>query len=145
MFTIDEILQLMDKMQQTGLKELEIEQGDFGLSIRAKEAAAVISAPAAVLQPVVEQAEPVQAESEPEETGEVVTSPIVGTFYAAVSPDKPPYVSVGSKVNKGDTLCIIESMKIMNEIQSEFSGTVKKILVENGQMVEYGQPLMVIE
>lgn len=145
MFTIDEIMQLMDKLHQTGLQELDIKQGDFGLTIKAKEAAAVVAAPAAAPQVVYEQALQVQEASEPAETGEVVTSPIVGTFYAAVSPDKPPYVSVGSTVNKGDTVCIIESMKIMNEIQSEFSGTVKKILVENGQMVEYGQPLMVIE
>jgi acetyl-CoA carboxylase biotin carboxyl carrier protein len=77
--------------------------------------------------------------------GNVVKSPIVGTFYAAASPDKPPFAEVGKKVKKGDVIMIIESMKLMNEIQSEFDGTVKQILVKNGEAVEYDQPLMVIE
>lgn len=74
-----------------------------------------------------------------------VVSPIVGTFYASSSPDKPPYVSVGSKVKKGDTLCIIEAMKLMNEIQSEVDGEVVEVLVNNEQMVEYGQPMFKIK
>ncbi len=78
-------------------------------------------------------------------TGNIVKSPIVGTFYAAPSPEKPPFVNVGAKVRKGDVLMIIESMKLMNEIQSEFDGTVKKILVKDGEPVEFDQPIMVIE
>jgi len=74
-----------------------------------------------------------------------VVSPIVGTFYASASPDKPSYVSVGSKVKKGDTLCIIEAMKLMNEIQSEVDGEIIEILVNNEQMVEYGQPMFKIK
>lgn len=76
--------------------------------------------------------------------GETVKSPIVGTFYKASSPDSDPFVSVGSKVSKGDTLCIVEAMKIMNEIEAEFSGTVQDILIEDGQAVEFDQPLFVI-
>jgi acetyl-CoA carboxylase biotin carboxyl carrier protein len=74
-----------------------------------------------------------------------VTSPIVGTFYRASSPDKPPYVEVGDVVKKGQVLCIIEAMKLMNEIESETAGKIVQILVENGHPVEYGQPLFVIE
>ena len=77
--------------------------------------------------------------------GNVMKSPIVGTFYSAPSPDKPPFVEVGKKVKKGDVLFIIESMKLMNEIQSEFDGEVAEILCENGQAVEFGQPIMVIK
>ena len=76
---------------------------------------------------------------------EVVKSPIVGTFYRAPSPESPPYVEVGSHVKKGDTLCIIEAMKIMNEIEADTEGKVVKILVENGQPVEFGQPLFLID
>jgi len=72
-------------------------------------------------------------------------SPIVGTFYSAAAPDKPPFASVGSKVKKGDVLFVIESMKLMNEIQSDFDGEVVKIMVENAQGVEYNQPIMIIE
>ena len=89
---------------------------------------------------------PVEVTQEPAaETGIVINAPIVGTFYAASSPDAEPFVKVGSKVNPGDVLCIIEAMKLMNEIESEVSGTVTKILVENTNPVEYDQPLFVVE
>jgi acetyl-CoA carboxylase biotin carboxyl carrier protein len=78
-------------------------------------------------------------------TGKVVKAPIVGTFYASPSPDKPPYVRVGDTVKKGDVIMIIESMKLMNEVNSEYDGVVKEVLVENGSPVEYDQPIMVIE
>jgi len=80
-----------------------------------------------------------------EEMLHTITSPLVGTFYRASSPDAPPFVEVGAKVEKGQVLCIIEAMKIMNEIESDVSGVIKKILVENGQPVEYGEPLFLIE
>ena len=79
---------------------------------------------------------------EPE--GEVVKSPMVGTFYRAPSPESAPFVEVGSTVKAGDTLCIVEAMKLLNEIEADFAGTVKAILVENGQPVEYGEPLFII-
>ena len=72
-------------------------------------------------------------------------SPIIGTFYSAASPDKPPFVSVGQSVKKGDVLFIVESMKLMNEIKSEYDGVVKELLVQNGESVDYNQPIMVIE
>ena len=84
--------------------------------------------------------------AEPAKTSQIkVTSPIVGTFYRSSSPDKPSYVEVGDTVKKGQVLCIIEAMKLMNEIESETAGKIVQILVENGQPVEYGQPLFVIE
>ena len=95
-------------------------------------AAAAPAAEAAPAAPVVE-------------SGNIVTSPIIGTFYAAPSPDKPPFVKVGDTVNAGDVVCIIESMKLMNEINCEFSGRVAEIYVNNGEAVEYGQKLMRIE
>lgn len=101
-----------------------------------KTIAAQEQAPAlAETKPALEKAE------EPEKEGFIVTSPIVGTFYASSGPDAEPFVNVGSKVKKGDTLCIIEAMKLMNEIECEVDGTVTEILVQNEDMVEYGQPL----
>lgn len=101
-----------------------------------KTIAAQEQAPAlAETKPALEKAE------EPEKEGFIVTSPIVGTFYASSGPDAEPFVNVGSKVKKGDTLCIIEAMKLMNEIECEVGGTVTEILVQNEDMVEYGQPL----
>ena len=90
--------------------------------------------------------ESVSAEEKiPELSGNIVKSPIVGTFYAAPSPDKPPFVRVGDEVKRGDVIMIIESMKLMNEIQSEFDGVVEKILVSDGQAIEYDQPIMIIK
>lgn len=79
------------------------------------------------------------------DTGKSIKSPIVGTFYSAPSPTKPPFVKVGDKVSEGDTVCIVESMKVMNEIQADISGTVKSIAVKDGEAVEFGQPLIIIE
>lgn len=100
----------------------------------------VAPAPAPAAAPAPQEAPPAQ-----EESGFVVKAPMVGTFYRASSPGASPYVEVGQSVKEGDTLCIIEAMKILNEIECEKSGAVTKILVENGQPVEYGQPLFVIE
>lgn len=143
LLSVEQMMQLMDKLRETGLQEFSLQQGDFSLALKAREAAGQTAAASAVTPPTEETVQ-TQAAPAAEVSGNTVTSPIVGTFYAAVSEDKPPYVTVGSHVEKGDTLCIIESMKIMNEIQSDFSGTVVKILAENGQMAEYGQPLFVI-
>ena len=98
--------------------------------------------------PVIASA-PAPAESAPAKSedfgGNIVKSPIVGTFYQSPSPDKPPFVKVGDKVKKGDVIMIIESMKLMNEIQSDFDGVVDRILVSDGQAVEYDQPIMIIK
>jgi acetyl-CoA carboxylase biotin carboxyl carrier protein len=102
-----------------------------------------VAAPVITAPPVAAAAEPVPAASLP--SGHVQKAPIVGTFYASPSPDAPVFVQVGTRVEQGKVLCIIEAMKLMNEIEAEVSGVVKEILVKNAQPVEYGQPLFVIE
>lgn len=143
------IKELMDKMVATGLGELEIETDDGGLVLRAKQEAPKFTAAPTFMGGAMQQAAPVvspeatvTAAAQPVLEGNVITSPIVGTFYAAPAPDKAPFVQVGDKVKTGDVVFIIESMKLMNEVNSDFSGTVAEILVENGQAVEYGQPIM---
>lgn len=157
MFSLSEIKELMDKLAQANLGEVTLKAEGFELSIRAKEPAAVaaplispLPAPApAVSIPApgasVPAVPPAAAEAVLEQPrGNVVKSPIVGTFYAAPAPDKPPFVTVGSQVKKGDVLFVIESMKLMNEITSEYDGEVVEILVDNAQGVEYNQPILVI-
>lgn len=145
--SLDEIYKLMDKLSQSGLKEVSIQDGNYSLTIKAKEDKIVSVATPVVSPEAVTVAQPAKAmESKTAAiSGNMVKSPIVGTFYAAPSPDKAPFVSVGDKVKKGDILFVIESMKLMNEIPSDFDGTVKEILVNNAQAVEYDQPIMVIE
>lgn len=144
MWNADAVKELMDHMVKTGLGELSLEDGGFKLTLTAP-ARPIPTAPAvqgAAAVPAAPVSQPEAASAAP--VGDVVKSPIVGTFYAAASPDKPPFAQVGSRVKKGDTLFIIESMKLMNEIQSEYTGEVVEILAENGQAVEYGQPIMII-
>lgn len=151
--TIDEIKSLMDQMAKTGLGKFELEDGDFKLSLSSKkEQVVVTAAPAAEAVPVLGgtaenasvAAAPAVPVTEAVVAGNEVTAPIVGTFYASPSPDKDAFVKVGDTVKKGDVLFIIESMKLMNEIQSEFDGEVVDICVENGAPVEFGQKIMVI-
>lgn len=140
---------LIDLVQESGISELEVTEGEEKVRI-AKHmtpapatyyaqmpAAAPLAAPAAPAP-----AAAAVASAEPE--GHVVKSPMVGTFYRASAPGAKPLSEVGQNVSAGDRLCIIEAMKLMNEIESDVSGTIKAILVENGQPVEYGQPLFVI-
>ncbi len=150
--TLEEINQLLDKVASTNLGELCIEDGDFKIKICGKKVEKVVmqTATQGVAQPPVAQSIGTSVEinipeSKPEPCGNIMKSPIVGTFYAAVSPDKPPFVTVGSKVKKGDILFVIESMKLMNEIQSDFDGEILEILVDNAQGVEYNQPIMIIK
>jgi acetyl-CoA carboxylase biotin carboxyl carrier protein len=134
---------LIDLVQNSGISELEISEGEERIRI-AKQlpplAPIMVAAPAAttLAAPTVSDAAP----AEPE--GHVVKAPMVGTFYRSGSPGSPAFAEVGQAVKQGDTLCIIEAMKLMNEIEADASGTVKSILVENGQPVEYGQPLFVL-
>jgi acetyl-CoA carboxylase biotin carboxyl carrier protein len=95
--------------------------------------------------PAAEPAAPVAEAVPPAPTGHVVKSPMVGTFYRSASPGSKPFAEVGAPIKEGDPICIVEAMKIMNEIEADMSGTVSKILVENGQAVEYGQPLFIVE
>ena len=145
---------LIDLVQESGIGEIEITEGEE--RVRIARGGHVAVAPVANATPVPVAAAHVPAAPSaapaaaapaeaPAEAGRTVKSPMVGTFYRAPSPGAPPFVEVGQQVTKGQTLCIIEAMKLLNEIESDVTGTVKAILVENGQPVEYGQPLFLIE
>ena len=134
-----EIRALIEIFERSTLTELTLERGGERLILRREGPRAGASAPAQ--QPVL------PAHSAPPSAvtdGFVITSPLVGTFYRRPAPTEPPYVEIGDRVEKGDTVCIIEAMKVMNEIKADHAGIVEKILVEDGKPVEYGQPLMVI-
>ncbi len=142
---------LIELVESSGIAELEIQEGEERVRItRAPSGAAAASAGQAApvtlaSAPPVAAPAPVEAPAAPEEPeGHLVKSPMVGTFYRAASPGAKAFVEVGDSVQAGDTLCIIEAMKLMNEIESDQTGMVKQILVENGQPVEFGQPLVVI-
>ncbi|MCX5749362.1 MAG: acetyl-CoA carboxylase biotin carboxyl carrier protein [Candidatus Saganbacteria bacterium] len=142
--TIKKIIKIAEESDISGLS---VEKGDFKVEVkRDKGHHPVPVAPVhQVAHPVEEKgssANPKQAE---EDGLLAITSPMVGTFYRASSPDSPPYVEVGSEINEGTVVCIIEAMKLFNEIESEVSGKVVKILVENGKPVDYGQKLMLIK
>ena len=137
--SFDDINKLADKVENGKLSKIKIKNGDCEIVI---EKECKIAAVPAVAQPAAEEEAPA-AEAVP--SGNVVKAPIVGTYYSAPGPDKPPFVEVGKKVSKGDVIMIIESMKLMNEVQSEYDGVVKEILVNNGTAVEYDQPVMIIE
>jgi acetyl-CoA carboxylase biotin carboxyl carrier protein len=142
---------LIDLVQESGIGEIEITEGEEKVRISRQGAGgAPIMMAAPAMQPMAMQASaagaPAAVAAAPAEPqGHVVKSPMVGTFYRAPSPGAPTFIEVGQAVTKGQTLCIIEAMKLLNEIESDASGTVKAILVENGQPVEYGQGLFVIE
>jgi acetyl-CoA carboxylase biotin carboxyl carrier protein len=143
---------LIDLVQESGIGEIEITEGEEKVRIsRQGNAPPVLMAPAMspmampgqVAAPAAPAAAAAPAPEEPK--GHTLKSPMVGTFYRAPSPGAPAFVEVGQAVTKGQTLCIIEAMKLLNEIESDVAGTIKAILVENGQPVEYGQPLFLIE
>jgi acetyl-CoA carboxylase biotin carboxyl carrier protein len=147
---------LIDLVSESNISELEITEADGKVRIvKSDPAAAAIhhtyvpAAPvmaAAHAAPVALAAAPAAAAVEaPVETGHIVKSPMVGTFYRAASPGAKPFADVGSAIKEGEPICIIEAMKIMNEIEADKSGTITRILCENGQAVEFGQPLFVIE
>lgn len=148
-----EIKKLMDDMGDSKLTELEIEFPDGTKISLKKEDGKKLSAPAPAVVPqaqppmnIIQAQAPVEVKNEPAKVeGNVVKSPMVGTFYSKSSPTAEPFVKIGSKVKKGDTLCIIEAMKLMNEIESEFDGEIIDILVNDEDMVEYGQPLFIIK
>lgn len=146
---------LIDLVSESGVAELEITEGDDRVKIVNRVGAAPVAAaaPAVIATPVVASAapaatpavaaEPAAAPVAAEDT-RTINSPMVGTFYRAPSPGAKPFADVGQKVKAGDTVCIIEAMKLLNEIETEYDGVIKEILVENGQPVEFGQPLFVI-
>ena len=148
---------LIDLVAESSISELEITEAEGRVRIvkapppsaQPAPVAQVVqipaSQPAAAAQAPAAAAPAQQAAASAPSRGKTVKSPMVGTLYRAPNPEADPFVTVGSTVKVGDTLCIIEAMKLMNEIESEFAGTVVEILVENGQPIEYGQPLFVIE
>jgi len=140
---------LIDLVQESGIGEIEITEGEEKVRICRQPAGAtpmIMAAPQMQMPMAAATGPSAPAAAKPEEpTGHTLKSPMVGTFYRAPSPGAPSFVEVGQSVTKGQTLCIIEAMKLLNEIESDVAGTVKAILVENGQPVEYGQPLFLID
>ncbi len=141
----EDIKKLIEDMGNSKLTEINIDFPDgtrIGMK-KDKEVQIIERTTSQIVQsqPVVEKTENKQESETKEEQGNIVKSPMVGTFYLRPDPNSAPYVEVGKTVKKGDVLCIIEAMKLMNEIESEFDGTIAEILVEDGEMVEYGKPL----
>ena len=151
---------LIDLVSESNVSELEITEAEGKVRIVKSSGAPVVmaapvaAAPVAVAAPLAAMAAvpasqavtaPTEAAPADQDAGHVIKSPMVGTFYRAASPGAKPFIEVGSVVKEGDTICIIEAMKILNEIEADKSGTVVQILAENGQAVEYGHPLVVIE
>jgi len=152
---IRKVKKLIELLEESGIAELEIKEGEESVRISRYGSNAMATMPAPMmappyaLPPTIETAAPAAAEpaAAPEEeiSGHVVKSPMVGTFYRAPSPSAPSFIEVGQRINEGETICIVEAMKLLNQIEADKSGIVKKILIENGQPVEYGQPLFIIE
>ena len=138
---LSNIIELIHAVSDSNLTQFNMQDGNLNISMSAEKT--IVQQAAA--QSAVQNQITGQATGTETFTGNVVKSPLVGTYYAASSPDSAPFVKVGDKVSKGQVLGIVEAMKLMNEIESEFDGTVKEILVENEQMVEFGQPMFVIE
>ncbi len=143
----EKIKQLMDDMGNSKLTDLEIDFPDGTKITMKKEDKQVITVAQnnEVSDTKSEESVKKEVENVEKHDGNIVTSPMVGTFYAKSSPSSNPYVTLGQKVTKGDILCIIEAMKLMNEIESEFDGEIKEILVKDGEAVEYGKPLFIIK
>ena len=143
---IRKIKKLIEMLQDSDLKEIEVSQGDESVRISRDNNTQLYAEPIIQKQVVQESSNIVSKEELPQEEvkGNKVTSPIVGTFYRKPSPDKDPFIKVGDVVEQGDILCIIEAMKMMNEIKSDFSGKVVSINVDDGQPVEYGQHIITI-
>lgn len=142
-----QIIDLIKAVSDSNLTEFEIQDGETKISMGTNKETKQITVTAPLVQPQLSAVQPaaVQEEEKAEEkTGNIVKSPLVGTFYQSASPESEPFVKEGDTVKKGQVLGIVEAMKLMNEIESEYDGTVKEILVKNEQMVEFGQPMFVI-
>lgn len=148
------IKNIINLISNSDVDQVSIEEGDFKIKVKKTGTVEQITytqpgiAPQQVAAPQAAAPNPAPAENsapaQPKANGETVKSPIVGTYYKAASPDSDPFINVGDKVSTGQTLCIVEAMKIMNEIEAEFSGTIQEILIEDGQAVEFDQPLFII-
>ncbi len=148
-FETDYIEKLAKVLADTGLTEISLEDGEQAITLRKDVVVAPVAAPVANIQAPAVAPAAAQAQTptavEPAKKGTPITSPMVGTFYKSPSPDADAFVSVGDNVKPGDVVCIVEAMKMMNEIKSEISGKVVDICVEDGQPVEFGQVLMYVE
>ena len=150
---IKEIKELLDLMQEHQIGSLEYEKGDVKLKLNKNVAPMMMEAPRGVAYasaPVVQAAaqpgaSPATAPTVSDPNVIVIRSPMVGTYYASPAPDQPAYIKVGQSLKEGDVVCIIEAMKLMNEIKAEMSGTIVEILLENGQPIEYDQPILKIK
>ncbi|MFQ5982952.1 MAG: acetyl-CoA carboxylase biotin carboxyl carrier protein [Woeseiaceae bacterium] len=148
---IRKIKKLIEMLEESGLGEIEIHEGEESIRIsRSSSATTLVPLAQPIAQPAPDQAGRSAAKKPDAEEagippGHIITSPMVGTFYRAPSPGASPFVEVGSQVSVGDTLCIIEAMKMLNEIEADKTGLVRAILKENSQPVEYGEPLFVID
>lgn len=146
MYNIDEIKEFIAVLENSSLSVLEL-QNENGSKIRLEKPQVAVQAASVVQAAPAPQSAPAQAAptaAPVADSGKTINAPIVGVFYAAPSPDAQPYVSVGKQVKKGDTVCIIEAMKCMNEIQAEEDGEITEVIVKDGELVEYGQPLFKI-
>ena len=156
---IKQIQDLIRFVAKSGVNEVAIEQNDFKITIKTNQAPTYVTASVPAMQPAFEHAAPAAA-STPASTAEAavpvaptadtskyitIKSPMIGTFYRSSSPDKPLFVNVGDEIKEGQVLCIIEAMKLFNEIESEMSGRIVKVLVDNASPVEYDQPLFLVE
>jgi len=145
---IRKIKKLIELVEESGINELEISEGEESVRISRGVPAAAIMQQAPMMQAAMPVAAAVAApttDATPEVSGHIVRSPMVGTFYSSASPDAPAFAEVGQHVNAGDTLCIIEAMKMMNQIEADKSGVIKTILAENEDAIEFDQPLFIIE
>lgn len=145
----EKMIELIKTVSDSNLTQFQIEEDGFKLSMKTdKQSKVVVQKQESVSKEIqsvaIADAEPAEQKEIKKANGNVVKSPLVGTFYSASSPDSAPFVKVGDTVKKGQVLGIVEAMKLMNEIESEFDGVVKEIQIENEQVVEYGQPLFVI-
>jgi len=149
---IRKVKKLIELLQESGISEIEVHEGEESVRITSHHMTnaqqTVVQAPVAVPQADVDSAPMQNAPETPlpaVDEGHVIKSPMVGIFYSSASPDVPPFVEIGQPVEKGEVLCIIEAMKIMNQIEADTSGVLRKVYVENGEPIEYGQPLFAIK
>ena len=145
---IRKVKKLIELLEESELTELEIREGEESIRLSRSGTATAVQPQPAVVSPAPESAvrpPPDDEDPNPAPDMEAVISPMVGTYYAAANPDSEPYVGIGSEVNAGDTLCVIEAMKIFNQVEAETSGIVRRILKNSGDPVEYGETLFLIE
>ena len=147
---LNKLREIATILNEENIEEFELQEKDFYIRLLRSSTSNSMNTEPAISQTTIhakkdEEIEVSQSNQEPDEGNKFITSPIVGTFYRAPSPDADPFVEVGSKLQKGQVMCIIEAMKLMNELEADYPCEVKKILIENGQSVEYGEPIIEVK